>query len=175
MGKFIASVTDEDHVLVKLEGTVHDLDREMRETVQELGDETEVIYSGFALKRSGRMARGVKAIHIGGSNVLVKVHARNPQSGYDYVGVTRFGHQLAVITPSGSRRPASVIATRRRRSRLHFLSGPPPALRLPSGQYRYSVRGFHPAGDWAMRAWPHVKAAGFTAARKLGAKILARF
>lgn len=175
MGKFRARLLDPEEVAQALIDTANDMEREMREAVVALGEETELIYAGFALKRSGRMARGIRANVAGGSTVLVTVHARDPKTGYDYVGVTRWGHSVKVIVPSGARRPASVVSTRRRRARVQYKTGPRPALRLPSGEFRYSVRGFQPAGDWADKAWPVVKAAGEATAEKLGSKILTRF
>lgn len=175
MGKLRARGEDPDGVGRSLQQMVLQMERDMDEEIREIGDEAELLYAAAALKSTGRMARNVKAHHLGGSVVHVDVHARDPKTGYDYVGVTRFGHTVARITPSEARRPASVISTRRRRARVHYLTGPRPALRLPSGEFRYSVRGFHPSGDWALKAWPAVKAAGEAHAHKLGAKILARF
>jgi hypothetical protein len=126
--------------------------------VRDIADDAELIYASHALVATGRMARGVRAVGEGDS-ILVRVDARDPETGYDYVGVTRKGHRRRVIHarsrrlgPRG-RNPASVVATRRARRR-----GASSMLRTPWG-FRWSVRGFHPSSDWAEDALPEVRAA----------------
>ena len=148
--QFTATVEDVDDLLVKLHRTVAGMRSDMREATDELGDDAEIIYAGHALKDTGRMARGIKA-HRAGNVVLVNAVAKNPETGFDYVAVTRFGHRLELIFPRKAR-----------------------ALWTPYGYFAY-VRGFRPTGDWAARAWPQVKAAAEKVADKLGYKVIARF
>lgn len=156
----------------ELTDMVHSMDAEMRQAVDDLGDDSEVIYAGVALKKTGRMARGIKA-HRAGDTVLVEAHVKNPKDGYDYVGVTRFGHRKAWITPKWNRAIASVVSTgRKRRQRAGA------ALRLNIGGtvlFRRRVPGFNPHGDWAERGWPRVERAADRASEQLGRRLIARF
>lgn len=128
------------------------------EIVRDVADDAELIFAAHALVATGRMARGVRAVSEG-DGMLVRVDARDPETGYDYVGVTRKGHRRRIIQarsrrfgPRG-RNPASVVGTRRARRR-----GASAMLRTPWG-FRHSVRGFHPASDWAADALPEVREA----------------
>lgn len=148
------------------------VDRDTRDEQRALGDKAELIFAAYALKgRTGRLARGIVARDLGGV-VQVEAHARNPLSGFDYVGVTRFGHRVARIVPRTDRGSASVVATGRSRRR-----GAHAALRIPLGGgviYRRSVRGFHPAQDWSERAIPQIRAEAKRSAERLGRKVASR-
>lgn len=176
--KFRAEVEDVNSLLRKVLDARTSMDRDLRRAVDELGDDAELIYASHALKNTGRMARGIRARRAG-NLVLVEVHARNPQSGYDYVGVTRFGHKVARIYPRHAPKaekffpkvakafPLPGIGFRR--SIKGFA-----ALKTPLGFFR-SVRGFHPASDWADRAWPQVVQVAHEKADALGLELVARF
>ena len=141
----------------------HELDRSMRE----LGDTAELIYAAHALRRTGRMARNIVARGLGGG-VLVTVQAKNPLTGFDYVAVTRFGHRVRRIVPT-RRFAASTTATGAARA-----TGRRAALRLTIGGkvlYRRSVKGFHPASDWAERALPQIEGQAQIVANRLGRRI----
>jgi hypothetical protein len=130
----------------RMEGAAERLPGEAADAIQGLGDDAELIFAAHALRRSGRMARNITA-EGAGLRVAVTVHARNPETGYDYVGVTRFGHRVARIYPKRAK-----------------------ALRTPWGP-RASVAGFHPATDWRDDALPAVHAALQATETRLGRRI----
>lgn len=122
------------------------LPRETAQAVEDLGEDAELILAAHALRRSGRMARNITATSQGLS-AIVTVEAKNPETGYDYVGVTRFGHRVARIYPKRAK-----------------------ALRTPFGP-RASVRGFHPASDWRDDALPEIAAQARVITMRLGRRI----
>ena len=139
------------------------LDREL----DALGEDAEMIFAAFAPSKSGRLARGIVATRAG-RMVVVRSTARDPSSGYEYTGVTRFGHRAAYIYPK-ARRSASVVATRGERAR-----GRRAALRFTLGGrvvYASRVRGYRPASDWATDALPAVEQAADAAAGRLGRRV----
>lgn len=146
----------------------NDLDRILLEEMRGVGQDAELAFAAHARHKSGRMARNVKA-HVVGRNVEVTVFAQDPLTGYDYVGVTRFGHKVEFITPRADRRPASVLATGRRRQTGHRAM-----LRFViNGRvfYRSRVRGFHPDHDWAEDAMPEIQASADRAMVRIGQRI----
>lgn len=154
MGRFPARIDGADRGARRLLEGARTLREEMRRAVGALAEDAELIFAAHALRRSGRLARGMSS-RVSGTVALVRADARNPESGYDYVGVTRFGHRVRRIYP--------------RRAR---------ALRipLPDGRviFRRSVRGFRPRGDWAQRALPDIHREAERAARRLGIRLEAR-
>ena len=153
MGRIAARLEGAGYLSERLLRAARQLDREVAEEVQDLGDRAELIYAAHALRDTGRMARGIRAVGQG-DEVVVRADARDPRSGFDYVGVTRFGHRVRVIRPNPPRRALAFT---------------------PKGGggtvFRRSVRGFRPAGDWADRAYPQVRAEGERAAARLGRRI----
>lgn len=129
--------------------------RELRDTVKNLGQRSVIVYQAHAPAKTGRLARGISSEPAMGGTEVVSVRARDPRSGYDYVGVTRFGHRKAWITPKAERAIATVASTKRARR-----IGPAAALRIPvaggDAIFRHRVRGFKPAGDWATKALPQI-------------------
>jgi hypothetical protein len=145
-----------------------DVDRILNEEIRGLGQEAELVFMAHARKSTGRMARAIKA-HMRGNTVEITVFARNPLTGYDYVGVTRFGHRMEFITPTVRSR-ATVLATGRRRAH-----GRRAALRFVVGGrvvYAKRVRGFKPASDWAEDAMPEIKDSADRAMRRIGKRIV---
>lgn len=139
---------------------------------RDLGRAAEVVFGAFAPFRSGRLIRGIASL-VAGGKVVVRADARDPASGYDYVGVTRFGHRVARISPKGRRYAASVLSTGKKRS-----SGKRAALRFTIGGRAFfaaSVRGYKPASDWATDALPEVEAEARVIVDRLGRKIESRF
>jgi hypothetical protein len=133
---------------------------------RELGRLSEVVFAAHAPHRSGRLIRGISSLVLGG-RVIVKDEARNPETGYDYVGVTRFGHKVARIYPKHA--AASSLATGKAKKG---------ALRIPMGGgfiFRASVAGYHPGSDWADEALPEVRSQAQVVATRLGRRIEARF
>lgn len=143
------------------------------EAQKELGRKAEVIFGAHAPFKSGRLIRGISSFTLG-SGVTVKAEARNPTSGYDYVGVTRFGH--GKIEPRSDRGSAFVLATKRRRATLRTKARA--ALRFTIGGrvvYAAYVNAWKPAGDWVESAMPEVEGAAQGVAARLGRRIEARF
>jgi hypothetical protein len=129
------------------------VDDELRNALKELGDTAELIFASYALHRTGRMARGIVSRAFG-DRVIVEAHARNPETGYDYVGVTRFGHKVSIIRPKRAK-----------------------ALRIPLAGgtiFRKFSRGFHPATDWAEDALPEIETEAEAVAFRLGKTLEAR-
>ena len=150
-----------------------DLDRALNKTMIGIGEDAELIFQAHARHKTGRLARGIVAHWVGGQ-VLVTATARDPQTGFDYVAVTRFGHRVEFIEPRADRARASVLATGKRRKK-----GSQAALRFVLGgrvMYRRRVRGFKPEYDWRDRALPEVKVVSDRAIATLGQRIVtARF
>lgn len=144
------------------------------EAQRELGRQAEVAFAAHAPHRTGRLIRGIASVVLGGK-VIVKDEARNPSTGYDYVGVTRFGHKVARIYPK-HRYSAFVVASKQRRKSARTTGRA--ALRFTIGGrtvFAASVAGYHPATDWAEDALPEVQAQAQAVATRLGRKIEARF
>lgn len=126
-------------------------DTELQRAVRDTANRSVVIFRGQAPRRTGRLHRGIAA-HIRGNSALVTAHARNPETGYDYVGVTRFGHRVARIRP----KTAGALA---------FQIGGRTIIRA-------SVRGYRPKQDWADRALPAIALYARGALRGAGERIL---
>lgn len=153
------------------------LERELRDTVREVAEESELIYSAFALRKTGRMSRGVKA-HPAGMTATVTVHAREPKTGFDYVAVTRFGHLKARIYPTHAAKAARFTPKKAKafplpgigfRASIRGFA----ALNTPFG-FRRSVRGFRPSSDWAERALPEVEANASEKMTAVGLRVVTR-
>lgn len=89
-----------------------------------------------------RLKRGITARPTA-TGFTVSVEAVDPETGYDYVGVTRFGHRVRRIRP---------VAGHTKSGKRVFRDG---MLRFPLGGrilYRRSVRGYRPKGDWVVPA-----------------------
>jgi len=172
MASYPVRIVGADRIARNMQAAAIQIRSDVDEAKRELGDIAELIYNAHAPHKSGRLGRGIVARDLG-AVVQVEAHARNPASGYDYVGVTRFGHRVARIYPrSRFARRASVVATRNERGR-----GRRAALRIPMGGgviYRASVRGYHPTSDWADRALPQIEAEARKVAERLGEKVASR-
>jgi hypothetical protein len=138
---------------------------------KELGQRAEIAFAAHAPFKTGRLIRGIRA-ETGGGGVIVEAHARNPADGYDYVGVSRWGH--GIIRPKHrSTAPAHVLATGKKRS-----SGHKAALRFVIGGrvvYASYVRAWKPASDWRDDALPEIEAEAQAVATRLGHTIESRF
>lgn len=138
---------------------------------RELGRAAEVVFGAHAPFKTGRLVRGI-ASRLAGKTVVVEAEARNPQSGYDYVAVTRFGHK-GEIKPLDPRPPAMVTATHKPRA-----TGSRAALRFVIGGrvfYRHKTMGYHPSRDWAQSALPEIEVEAQRVVTRLGKTIEARF
>lgn len=181
--RFVARPVGVDGVLRRflIAGTF--LAHDTRDAQEELGKAAEVVFGAFVPVKSGRELRGIGS-DLAGDVVTVSDYARNPQTGFDYVAVTRFGHKVARIYPTHrTSASASNIATKRRRGGETLTHGydsftSQSALRFTIGGrvlYRHSVAAYHPASDWAEDALPEIEAEAQVVATRLGRTIEARF
>jgi hypothetical protein len=155
-----------DRIVRRFSTTIARLPEDVLGGQKELGRRAEVAFGAHAPHRTGRLIRGITSIVLGGT-VIVKDEARNPATGYDYVGVTRFGHKAARIYPKHS--ATSTVATGKARGgALRFVIG-------GKVLFRASVAGYHPDHDWAEEALPEVQAQAQVVASRLGQSIQARF
>lgn len=161
-------------VLRRFVATSNRLPADTLDAQRDLGRRAEVAFAAHAPHKTGRLIRGISSVVLGGK-VIVKDEARNPTSGYDYVGVTRFGHKVARIYPK-HRFSAFVMASKQRRKSQRTQGRA--ALRFTIGGrvvYAASVAGYHPDSDWAEDALPEVQALAQAVATRLGHTIEARF
>lgn len=161
-----------DGVARRFIAAVTRMPRDTMDAQRELGKLSEVVFASHAPFRSGRLIRGISSS--GAGTVIVKDEARNPQTGYDYVGVTRFGH--GKIIAGRGRAPAFTLATKKSRG---FLGGKrKPMLRFVIGGrvvYTPYVNAWRPASDWAEDALPEVEAQAQVVASRLGQTIESHF
>ncbi len=126
-------------------------DDELRDAVRTTANGAVRIYRAQAPKRTGRLARSITA-QLAGSSATVKATAVNPQSGFGYARVTRFGHRVARIYPVRARALA---------------------IPVPGGViFRASVRGYKPATDWAAGVLPFVAIMARSRLRVAGRRLL---
>ena len=130
---------------------------EFRDVEEGLAEDAELIFAGYALKDTGRMAKGIRAVRRG-DTYNIEVEAKDPDSGFDYVRVTRFGHVVSVIYPG--RKARSIF------SQAQYTASDGPrrkpikgakALRTRHYGFQASVRGFKPQSDWAEPAYDEVR------------------
>lgn len=163
---YINTAKAEDRILL----TIGTIPQELRTAVEKVANDSVLIFSSYAPRgRTGRIGRGIRAVtaqtrentgRFGfGFSFFIIASAKN--QGFDYVGVSRFGHRLKFIRPSIQRQPQSVISTRRPKLRYGDTTSEGrrarPALRIPSRAggkplYRNVVRGIIKTKDWAAAA-----------------------
>lgn len=108
----------------------------------------------FAPHKSGRLERGIRAsVRSYGGRITLEVEstARDQETGYDYLPVTRFGHRVPIIYPVHAK-----------------------ALRIPLAGgviYRKWVRGYKPARDWVADAFDALQRELDEAADRIGRAI----
>lgn len=124
-------------------------DVEVGRSVRDTTNRAVVIFGRFAPKRTGRLRRGIEG-HVRGSSATVTAHARNPSTGYDYVGVSRWGHRKRIIRPKHAR-----------------ALGP-----IPGIGFRASVKGYRPKKDWSEAALPSIALYARGSLRGAGERIL---
>lgn len=163
MGKVTARVIGADRVSRRFQIVASELGHDTQKAQQEIGDRAELVFAAHALHRTGRLARGIVA-H-GGATVVVTANARDPKTGFDYVAVTRFGHQVNKIVPKHQPQPGRYLAPIpgvgprwvKKRAALGF-----------GGRFFASSKGFHPDHDWAEDAIPTIEREAQAVATKLG-------
>lgn len=153
------------------------IDKGMDVSARAVGDDAELIYQAAAPRRSGRLARGIRAIPAG-DTVIVTAEAVDPKSGFDYVAVSRFGHRKRIIRPvnrSGRARKARTVS---RSARGTFVTRGRAALVFQSRGKTWklaSVKGFRPLNDWVEGALPDIRSAADTEMDKTGNEIAVRW
>jgi hypothetical protein len=175
--KVSAKVTGAGAQARRARGVAAIVDDDLAKSVRNVGDDAELIYQAHALRRSGRLARGIKA-RATGDTVIVSAVAVDPDSGFDYVRVTRFGHKKAIIRPVGAGGRPRRARTVARSSAGQFSRRGAPALVFESlGQVWKLpyVRGFRPTSDWVADALPEVEAAAATEMEQTGNRIAVRW
>ncbi len=190
MPKFHATVRSaeaEDRLLAFIPAVAN----ELRDAVQDVADDAALIFASYAPKgRSGRLGRGIRVVSAQGRlssgrfatgrQFAIVASAKNKE-GFDYVGVSRFGHKQLFIRPSIDRKPASVVSTRKPRRRYGELKkGERPALRIPARNggpaiYRNVVRGVKRTHDWAETAQDAVNREMDARAEQLATTLARRF
>lgn len=173
---------------------IHAVPNELAREVQRLTDDAVMIFQSYAPSGpSGRLGRGIRATSAQGRSsasgrfetgrqFVITATARS-REGYDYVGVTRFGHRQRFIRPSLDRQPQSVIDTRKPKRRFGHGETPAdrrPALRIPSRTggkplYRNVVRGVVKTHDWAEAGQRAVDKELDLAAKRLAHNLTRRF
>lgn len=135
------------------------VDNALRDATHRVAYDMAQLFASVAPKgASGRLGRGIRVLSAQGrlasgrfatgTQFAITASATDSR-GYDYVGVSRFGHLKSVIVPREDRAPASVVATRRPRATEQGRA----ALRIPlrsgpGGIFRHSVRGLEKSHDW---------------------------
>lgn len=137
--KFTTKWDGLDKLIVRYKQGLRSIDELTAKTYQRFGREATAIFRDSAPKRTGKMARSIRATTSGGV-LSIRIGAKS-QTGYPYPAVTRFGHRKDLIEPRTDR---NVLR-----------------LQLPGGMvlYRNRVRGFKPAGDWAEQARADLRSA----------------
>jgi hypothetical protein len=112
-------------------------DDEMEWAVGETARGSVRLFRAVAPQDTGRLERGILA-SISGKSARITARARDPETGFDYVAVSRWGHRVGRIYPKPPNR----------------------ALRLTIGGqvlYRTSVKGYRPGSDWAARPLSQIR------------------
>lgn len=108
------------------------------DTLQDIASVSKDLFVTNAPHQTERLRQGITAVPTR-AGVAIRVSAIDPETGFNYVDVTRFGHKVRRIYPVSGRTP-----TGRRRFRGGY-------LRFVYGGvlfYRRSVRGYRPTTDW---------------------------
>lgn len=131
------------------------LRQQLRDTMRDVADDAELHFAAFALKgETGRLSRGISSRAVG-SEILVTAEAKS--LGYDYVGVTRFGHRNEWIYPRSDRAPASVVSTTGPRGTVQKGNAALAFMFRGKLIFRSRVKGFKPKSDWAEDALPDIQ------------------
>lgn len=97
-GRFTTEI-EYKRVVRSIERQAASLNHKVRGRIKDYVEEAEEIYAGHAPEDSGNLIEGIRATDYGDFSVGVEVTAEDPESGYDYVDVTRFGHATDPIMP----------------------------------------------------------------------------
>lgn len=152
MGEIRVRIAGADREARRFASAAALLPSDVREARQEIGKRAAIIFAAHAPNKSGRLERGITA-RPGGGGTFVTASARDPETGFDYVGVTRFGRGIA--------KPKSDDGA------LSFTG---------SGGlvYAASADAYDPPSDWAAEALPEVNQEAQQVTTKLARRIEAR-
>ena len=171
----------------RLVAFINTVNTEMSDAVEGLAYQMALIFSSVAPKgRTGRLGRNIRVSsaqgrqsggRFGTGRQFAIIASAKDSHGFDYVGVSRFGHLKPEIVPDPRRAIASVVSTRRLRA-PH--SGRQPALRIPlrvgaGAIYRHSVRGLQKGHDWVSDGVDLAQREADATARRLATKLEIRF
>lgn len=151
---------------------------DINEVIRDLGRTADRIFSRNS--PSTRIADGLVVVPSPSRVELVSTF-REKTSGYDPLGVTRFGHRKKIIRPRADRAPSSVTVTRAKRGPNLSASGKQrtqTALFFPDadgdGIFRHFVKGQTRRTDWVadsrLELLPYIDAAS----ERLGRKVVGR-
>lgn len=146
--KFKVSITGANEVARKFDKTWRDFDHIVSKRMDQAGEfMVEKLFKKAAPKDTGHLRRGISWVKTGQLTINIVGEAIDPESGFDYFDVTRFGH-TGPIFPF-------------RAKVLHFFM---PGDISPSGHifpdaevFAHSTKGFHPLSDWVDRALPNAR------------------
>lgn len=162
----------EDHLQEQIEDTLDDLRRPIKSIFQEQSV-------------SNRVGDGLKIMPFGVAGTvgfqLVSTY-RDPRTGFDPLGVTRFGHRKKYIVPREDRFRSSTIATKRPRGpefigheqRSVQASVGPFRDRSGARMWRHKVKGQQRQVDWVDIAVQEVTPLITEASTRLGRRIRSR-
>jgi hypothetical protein len=160
-----------DGVLRRFLLAANRLPHDVEDAQRELGKAAEVVFGAFVPVKTGRELRGISS-DMGGGVVTVTDFARNPESGFDYVASTRFGH--GIIRPKNRQFGSFSLASKGRRG----YAGHRGALRFTIGGrtiFAAYVKAWKPASDWVEDAFPEVEQEAQAVATRLGRTIESHF
>lgn len=127
-----------------LERVAVEVGREHAQSMDELADESDADFTTFAPELSGRLHRGIVAFPAG-DGYVISAEAIDPETGFDYVPVSRFGRAAVVPKTAG-------------------------ALKTPFG-FISAAAPFEPGADWRDQALPTVRASAESVGSELGRRI----
>lgn len=139
-----AKITNAADVGAAFSDAARTLDSGSREMVQQLGaDGRDFLRYASPSAPGNPLWEGIR-FRSDGKTVNFTIHAYDPESGYDYAAVTRFGHRVEYITPVS--RKALLIGASRGFS-------PAGDDRAANRDFRAWVPGYDPAEDWVDSGW----------------------
>lgn len=108
----------------------------------------------FAPRASGRLQRGIRAHKSGWrrNQIDITATAVDPETGFDYVAVTRFGHRMSTIQPKDN----LVL-------KLNFIGG--------FWTFAPQVKGYNPTFDWAEEALEASQSIARNEARRISQRL----
>lgn len=129
--------------------------------LKKMRDEAEDAFRIYVPEDSGRMMEGIRGIVFGRRELVITVRAEDPDTGFDYVDVTRFGHRVdRIYAGAKSRSATSPVGRFTAKGELRRAPvGGARALATKLGFFR-SVKGYKPARDWAEPAFSLIEELG---------------